>query len=490
MVATNSVQIQNVVFASAEAAPVARVGGLAEAAAGLIRSIRETTDIDLTVVLPDYGNVILEAEETHPLEVADWVGETSVRSGIAPELGRVHLVGFASMARPHPYVDESGEGWVDNDHRFFGFSAAVAAIANQLQPDVVHLNDWHTAMALGWIDAPSVYTVHTLGYQGHADVGWLDLIDADRAEKYEWFGSTNPAAGAIRLADRVIAVSPNYAQEILDPTRGAGLHNVLADRGDELVGIRNGIDAKLWNPLTDPDIVARYGRTKLGEKAQTAAHLRSLVGWEEGQGPLIGMVTRLVEQKGIDLVLGLVPYLQHMGARLLLLGSGAERLSMWARQLAVEYPDQFAFIEGYDLEVAHQIFAGADLFCMPSRFEPCGLAQMQAMRYGAIPVVTPVGGLVDTVIDADFDPRNGNGFVAHTVDSLGMLDALHRAINAWRVRRRRVGIQKRGMAVDWSWDVPTQQHLAVYGDAVAAHETVSSQLDDVMSEVVQDGRTE
>lgn len=488
--APDSVQIQSVVFASAEAAPIARVGGLAEAAAGLVRSIRETTDIDLTVVLPDYGSVILEDEKISPLEVPEWVGDTTVRTGVAPELGRVHLVGFPSMTRPHPYVDESGEGWTDNDHRFFGFSAAVAAMTNEIQPDVVHLNDWHTAMTLGWIDTPSVYTVHTLGYQGHADTGWLDLLDPDRGSAFEWFGSTNPAAGAIRLANRVIAVSPNYAQEILDPTRGAGLHNVLADRGDELVGIRNGIDAKLWNPLTDPDIIARYGRTNLGQKEQTAAHLRSLVGWEETDGPLIGMVTRLVEQKGIDLVLGLVPYLEQMGTRLLLLGSGAERLSMWARQLAVEYPDQFAFIEGYDVEVAHQIFAGADLFCMPSRFEPCGLAQMQAMRYGAIPVVTPVGGLVDTVIDSDLDKKNGNGFVARTVDSLGMLDALHRAVNAWRVRRRRTGIQKRGMAVDWSWDVPTQQHLAVYGDAVVAHKTARDQPDDLTSEAVQDGRTE
>ena len=141
---------------------------------------------------------------------------------------------------------------------------------------------------------------------------------------------------------------------------------------------------------------------------------------------------------------------------------------MWARQLAVEYANQFAFIDGYDLELAHQIFAGADLFAMPSRFEPCGLAQMQAMRYGTIPVVTPVGGLLDTVVDADSDQKNGTGFVAVTIDALGMLDALHRATAAWRVRQRRTGIQKRGMAVDWSWDVPTQQHTAVYLDALTS----------------------
>lgn len=457
--------IGSVVFASAEATPVARVGGLAEASAGLIRSIRETTDIDLMVVLPDYGGVVLEDETINHIDAPQWIGEVQVRSGIAPQLGHVNLVGFPALTRPHPYVDETGEGWPDNDLRFFGFSAAVAAIANSVDPDVVHLNDWHTALATAWITAPTVYTIHTLGYQGHADISWLDVVPEDRAHNFEWFGELNPAAGAIRLADRVIAVSPNYAEEILDPTRGAGLHSVLADRGTDLVGIRNGIDAVLWNPLTDPMIVERYGRTKLARKEATAAALRTRVGWEQTSGPLIGMVTRLVEQKGIDILLGLVPYLEHMGAQLLLLGSGAEQLSLWAAHLAEEYPEQFAYIDGYDLELAHQIFAGADIFAMPSRFEPCGLAQMQAMRYGTIPVVTPVGGLVDTVIDADGDQRNGTGFVATTVDSLGFLDALHRAVRAWHVRTRRRAIQKHGMAIDWSWAGPTQQHLAVYRDA-------------------------
>jgi len=265
----------------------------------------------------------------------------------------------------------------------------------------------------------------------------------------------------------VIAVSPNYASEILHPARGAGLHQLLADRGEELVGIRNGIDATLWDPLTDPVIAETYGRANVSRKRATAAWLCDRAGWEPGEGPLIGMVTRLVEQKGIDLVLGLVPYLQTMGARLFLLGSGAERLSLWAHQLQAEYPDQFAFIDGYDLDLAHQIFAGADLFCMPSRFEPCGLAQMQAMRYGTIPIVSPVGGLVDTVVDATADPDRGTGFVAHSVDALGVLDALHRAVNTWQHRSRRLAIQKRGMATDWSWALPTQQHLEVYNAAAA-----------------------
>ncbi len=453
-----------IVFGSAEAAPIARVGGLAEAAAGLIRSLRSKKDIELIVVLPDYGGVVLDDEQRHELTLPEWAMPASVRTGIAPELGEVHLVSVPGMARPHPYVDESGAGWPDNDARFFAFSAAIAAIVEAESPDVVHLNDWHTGMALAWIDVPSVYTIHTLGYQGHADIGWLRTIDTDRATAYDRFGALNPAAGAIALADRVVAVSPNYAAEILDPARSSGLHTVLDAKGDDLVGIRNGIDTTLWNPLTDPFISENYGRSTLEAKAPTSARLHHHLGWDHDGQPLIGMVTRLVEQKGIDIILGTIPYLERMGARLVTLGSGEERLSLWARDLAGEYPDRFAFIDGYDLEVAHQIFAGADLFCMPSRFEPCGLAQMQAMAYGTIPVVTPVGGLVDTVIDDDASPGEGTGFTAVTIDTTGMLDAMHRGVNAWRQKSRRRAIQKRAMARDWSWDAPTAQHLELYRD--------------------------
>ena len=174
------------------------------------------------------------------------------------------------------------------------------------------------------------------------------------------------------------------------------------------------------------------------------------------------MVTRLVDQKGIDLALGLIPYLEGIDARLVLLGSGDERLVLWARELAEQNPDRFAFFDGYNLELAHQIFAGADLLVMPSRFEPCGLAQMQAMAYGTIPVVTAVGGLVDTVIDDDDTDGGGNGFVARSVELAGMVDAVHRAVRAWSDRDRRRAIRKRGMGEDWSWTEPADEHVALY----------------------------
>jgi len=455
-----------VVMAAAEAAPVARVGGLAEAVAGLARALQRSDDVDLTLLLPDYGDVELANERIEPLEVPGWVGSATLRTGIADELGEITLIRVPGIERPHPYVDETGSGWSDNDHRFFAFSAAVAAAVERIDPDVVHLNDWHTAIAAGMISHPLVYTIHTLGYQGHTDLGWLDVLGLDvRGAPFVRGDHLNPAAGAIALADRVVAVSPNYAKEILDPFRSEGLHDVLVEKGERLVGIRNGIDTELWNPMTDQTLLSVYGRSSLAKKKDTTTALLDRAGWSAGSGPLMAMVTRLVDQKGIDLLLGLVPYFARLELRLFVLGSGEERLARWARELAEQHPDHLHFVEGYDVELARQLFAGADLFAMPSRFEPCGLAQMQAMQYGTIPVVTPVGGLVDTVIDADDHPDDGNGFVADAVDATALLDAIHRAVAAWRTTSRRQKIQRNGMAADWSWDQPMERYLDLYRSA-------------------------
>jgi starch synthase len=191
------------------------------------------------------------------------------------------------------------------------------------------------------------------------------------------------------------------------------------------------------------------------------------LGWDAAD-PLIGMVTRLVDQKGVDLALGAVPYLDRLPARLVVLGSGEAGLAAAAAAAAAARPDRVAFVDGYDVALAHQIFAGADLFLMPSRFEPCGLTQMQAMAYGAIPVVTGVGGLRDTVPDADLDRGGGTGFVAATVDTAGVVDALHRAARAWRHPARRRAIQERGMTTDWSWATPARQHMALYEALLAS----------------------
>lgn len=452
-----------VLFATAELTPVARVGGLAEAAAGLVSALRKM-DVPVHVMVPDYGDVELTDEVHLPLTTPDWTGPVTIRRGIHPVVGEIDLVSTPNMARPHPYIDSDGEGWPDNDHRFMSFSAAVAHMAAETNPDVVHLNDWHTSAAAAWLHGnfPTALTIHTLGYQGISGNQWLQHL-GPQAYRFAWMGATNPLSGAIQLADRVITVSPTYAQEILTPDGGAGLHERLSEIGDRLVGIRNGIDTSIWNPETDPHTASNYGVDRDGRDACRAA-LFDEAGWQDDGQSLIAIVSRLVDQKGIDFALSCARFLDTMPARMMILGSGSANLANGIRYWQDRMPERIWFFDGYDEPLAHRLFAGSDLFFMPSRFEPCGLAQMQAMAYGSIPVVTKVGGLADTVIDADRDRDNGTGFVSESVDDASILDALHRAHRATRVEQRRDAIVTRGMTADWSWDVPAQEHLDIYNE--------------------------
>jgi starch synthase len=455
-----------VLFTSAEFAPLVRVGGLAEATSGLVHELR-SDGVDVEVVIPDYFDTQLTNETSITLDVPEWAGPAMARNGVSEAAGHVTLIDVPGIQRPNPYVDDDGNGWPDNADRFFAFSVAVAALAELRDPDVVHCNDWHTALTFGFlpVEMPTVFTIHTLGYQGWTSGGWLDRIP-HRSEAYERHGGTNPVAGAIALADRVIAVSPNYADEIRLPEGGSGLDKELISMGDRLVGIRNGIDTGVWNPSIDVHIEATFTADAMAGKVACRQKLINKVAWMDTGAPVVGVVTRLVEQKGIDVLLDSVRYADLMPFRLVMLGSGDRWLADYARHLADELPDTVAFHDGYDVAFGHEIFAGADLLAMPSRFEPCGLAQMQAMEYGTIPVVTAVGGLVDTVIDADENPHSGNGFVARSVDTAGFVDALHRAVRAWSDTPRRNLIQHRGMTTDWSWKSPARQHIDLYEEIV------------------------
>lgn len=449
------------VFATAELAPVATVGGLASAAAGLGAELRRR-GVDLELVLPDYGGIGLVDETVIRLDVPDWVGPASIRVGVHPVVGQLHLVAVPGMERPHPYLQVDGEGWHDNSERFFRFSRAVAAYVELDPPDVLHLNDWHTAAVLAALSdpPPTVLSIHNLAYQGTTDAAWLNRI-GPRAGHFEWWGGVNPLSGAIALADRIVAVSPHYATEIVTPDGGFGLDGPLRNRGGDLVGILNGIDTDVWNPATDSLIETPFDLGDLSGRTSNRAALLERLGFGVDEVPLATVVTRLTHQKGIDLLAPLVGLLDQIPMRLAVLGSGDAGLAGHLHDLAAEHPNSFAFVEGYDEALSHLMFAGADLYLMPSRFEPCGLTQMQAMRYGAIPIVTAVGGLVDTVIDADLD-RIGTGFVAGRVASEDLLAAMFRAARRVRDRRRRVAVQRRMMAIDWSWARPAGDYLAMY----------------------------
>lgn len=456
-----------ILFATAEFAPVAMVGGLGSASAGLVRELRRSGH-EVEVVLPDYRRLPLDDAATTHLELPGEWGPVTIRRGHHPDTGALTLVHTPAIERPHPYLDQHGNGWSDNDARFLHFSAAVAEIVAQRPPDVVHLNDWHTAAALSWIapSVPTVFSIHNLAYQGDADGGWASQLGA-RRDAFVRHGGVNPMAGALRTSDRIVVVSPNYRSEILRPEHAFGLHDLLEARADDLVGIRNGIETDVWDPRTDRHLATPFGADDLSGKATAhdalSAELGLPVPARGPRSPLAVVVSRLVHQKGIDLLVGMLDLLPRMPARLAVLGGGDADLAAALRHAAQRAPQHVAFVEGYDEALGHRLIAGGDLLLMPSRFEPCGLTQMQAMRYGTIPVVHGVGGLVDTVVDADTEPRAGTGFVAVRPDPVGLLDAWHRANRAVANPARRDAIRRRGMTTDWSWEHPAAVHVELYG---------------------------
>jgi len=454
-----------IAFVSAEFAPIAKVGGLGAASAGLVAALR-SAGVDVDVIIPDYNHHPLDHEVVEQLNMPAWAGRAHARHGVDAVAGPVTLINVGGIERDHPYVDTAtGEGWGDNDHRFFAFAAAAAELISLDPPDVVHVNDWHASAVTAFIDPtlPSVLTIHNIAHQGHADRSWLDKF-GPRAGAFDRDGALNPLAGAIQLADAVVAVSHSYAREILEPEMGCGLSDLLRSKGDSLVGIRNGIVRDTWDPVDSRHLAAPFSELDLSGKAACRQALLRTAGLENSRGPVIGMVSRLDHQKGIDIALALAPMLNALPARLVLHGSGSPSLAEHARQIAAHHSSSLTVLDGYSDATAQMIMAGSDLVLIPSRFEPCGLTQMQAMSYGAIPVVTNVGGLRDTVIDLDHDKRRGTGFVAGRSDTASVTETLCRAVRGWQNPDRRARAQRRGMTSDWSWDRPAANHIEIYRD--------------------------
>lgn len=470
-------EARHVLFATAELSPLCRVGGLADASSGLVAALRRS-GCRVTVVVPDYDDSIeLTGERVEPLTVPSWAGPATVRFGTVRGLGDVVAVRTRGIERPHPYNHpETGLGWEDNDVRFLGFSAAVGELARRLRPDVVHLNDWHTAAAAAWLPEglPVVLTVHNLAYQGECSRRWLDRL-GPRWVEFSRGGVCNPLAGGIELADRVVAVSPAYAAETRRPGHGVGLDELLRSKGRSYLGIRNGIDVDCWDPASDPHLPANYSAFDLAGKELCRSELLRAAGLPDIPGePVIGMVCRFVEQKGIDTALQVAAQMRGVSARVVLMGRGEASLEEAAVDAWAADPMRVAYLRDSAEALAHLVIAGSDLLLVPSRFEPCGLTPMEAMSCGTIPVVTPVGGLRDSVIDASGNATRGNGFIAPAADAVGVSLALSRAVRSWSEPARRVAIQRSGMLSDWSWKTPARSYLDLYDEVCRPERPVAA----------------
>ncbi len=472
-----------ILFAASEAHPLIKTGGLADVAGSLSRALTGLKQ-QVRLVLPAYGSLLARID--NPREVAAFtVGDHAVRllaTTLPGSRVTTWLVDCPELFdRPgNPYLGPDGQPWPDNALRFMRFAEAVVRIANDAaglnwQPDLVHCHDWQTGMVPALLSRQptrpaTVFTIHNLAYQGLFPYETFQALGLPPEwwshHALEFHGQLSFIKGGLVFADRLTTVSPTYAREIQTPTFGYGLDGLLRHRAAVLSGILNGIDTKEWNPGTDPRLVQTYNRRTLVKKAVNKTALQAQMGLPERDDVLLlGMVSRLVEQKGVDILIEALDALMTRPVQLVILGSGEARFEQALQAARLRHPERIAIKIGYDETLAHRIEAGADVFLMPSRFEPCGLNQMYSMRYGTPPLVRPVGGLADTVVDATGEhlaDGTATGFHCHGEHGNDLLATIERALTLWHQPAHWRRLQEAGMSHDFSWRHSAGEYLALY----------------------------
>lgn len=480
-----------VLHVGAEIYPFVKTGGLADVI-GALPAALNAAHADARVLLPGLPaltTVLAEAEVIGHVQ-APWGGAAAelVEGRLdAPSLEHVRVVLLrhdALYARAGtPYGDGSGHPFVDNPRRFALLGLAAARLAEGVnpawRPQVLHAHDWHAGLApayntfsrrAGKSAAASVFTIHNLAFQGvFARAAFAELglpAEAWGVQGVEFHDQLSFMKAGLHYAERITTVSPTYAHEIQTPELGAGLDGLLRERSAVVSGILNGVDDAVWDPAHDALITAHYSAQRIAGKATCKAALQTECGLDVQDGaPLFTAVTRLTEQKGLQLLLGSIDMLVERGAQLVVLGSGDAALEDALRAAAHKHPRHVALRRGYDEALSHRIFAAGDVTLVPSRFEPCGLTQMYALRYGCLPLVRRTGGLADTVVDCtleDLADERATGFVFERFDAADLGRALRRVFTLWSRPREWRTVQKRAMAQRFGWDTAAERYLALY----------------------------
>jgi starch synthase len=488
-----------ILFVTSEVAPFSKTGGLADVCGALPKALAAQGH-EVCVISPYYrmvaewarqAGVEMERHITEPVVVP--VGEQDKRLGVvgtrlpASEVEALFLECPDYYDRPQLYVDTDGSDFPDNCARFTALCRGALELAETLglEPDIVHAHDWQTGLVPvylktlyrerhSWERAASVFTIHNIVFQGifwHWDMKVTGLAwDLFNWRMLEYYGKLSLLKAGLVFADCLTTVSRRYAEEIQTEAFGAGMESVLQQRSQDLYGIVNGIDYGTWSPEADRLIPARYGREDLGGKAACKAALLERFALDgTGAAPLLGMVTRLTEQKGLDLVEAALPALFERGAQVVILGKGDPRYHESLSALAEKHPGRLGLMLAYDNETAHLIEAGADMFLMPSRFEPCGLNQLYSLRYGTVPVVRRTGGLADTVVDYTPGTQRAGmatGFVFDGYAAEELVAAVDRALQLWKDKPAWRRLMRTCMAQDWSWDRSAEQYQTVYEAAL------------------------
>lgn len=481
-----------ILFLSSEVAPFAKTGGLADVAGSLPDAVKRQ-GAEVSIALPFYRVTREGAFSAQPLF-----------SGLRVPLGGATLGGHVLQAhtkegvpvylferedlfdRPNLYATSEGD-YYDNLERFVYFTrAALLFLKHMGSPvDVIHCHDWQTGLVPAYLktvyrDDPllgstaTLFTIHNIGYQGLFPQEKLAVCGLPprvlHMEGLEYWGQISLLKAGIVYADALTTVSPSYAREIQTPEFGLGMEGILQKRVKDLHGILNGADYDLWSPDKDPDIPYPYDEHRLEEKARNKAALLDEVGLKESvrDRPLFGMISRLSAQKGCDLLVQVMEDIIGLGAGLVILGSGEEKYQTLLEKAARRDPGNLSLRIGFDESLAHRIMAGADVLLLPSRYEPCGLTQMYALKYGTVPLVRATGGLDDTIVPFDPETKQGNGFKFGPYKADALMGAVKQAIRHYQDPATWQGLMRNGMAEDFSWDRSAQRYLDLYQSILSA----------------------
>ncbi len=474
----------NLVMAASEAAPYAKTGGLADVVGALSKAL-VARGISVSVFLPLYAQIdqkrfpLKSTGKTITVPISDRFETGEIFSHEIAGVQYYFIKHDPYFSRPGLYGTNEGD-YADNAARFVFFSRAVleSIKALDLRPHILHSHDWHTGLIpvylkTVYLNEPSfqetatLFTIHNLGYQGifwHYDWHLLELPwDYFNHEALEFYGKINFMKGGLVFADALSTVSPTYAKEIQTAEYGYRLEGVLRKRRKDLFGILNGIDTEEWDPSRDPEIASTYDAKALQGKEKCKAALQKEVGLPvEKEVPLLGMISRLSEQKGIDLIVSIFDKAMAAGAQMIILGNGDKGYEMRLEALAKGYPSQAVVKIAYDHVLAHRIEAGADIFLMPSKYEPCGLNQMMSLRYGTVPVVRATGGLDDTIIQFNPDTLKGNGFKFKAYTATAFFRQIQSALSLYREKKKWRALIRNGMEGNYSWDASAEKYLTLY----------------------------
>jgi starch synthase len=476
-----------ILFMAAEAAPFAKVGGLGDVAGALPRALAALGH-EVWLLIPRHPVVARATGAAAPAVPSFWADfdwkprhVELLTMPLAERLTLALLVSPDYFDRPALYTEP------DDIARYVFFSRIGLAAVERAgwRPDVLHAHDWHAAGAVNWLvvtgrhtpfwaTTGSVLTIHNLAYQGWTTPATIGLLGVEwggllGVEWQRFHGQVNLLARGLSYADMITAVSPTYTREILTPEYGAGLDDVLRSRAHRLRGILNGIDRVAYDPATDRRLAATFDVGHLAARAANTRQLRAFFDLPERDVPLIGIVSRLTYQKGFDLIAAALDQLVALDVQIAVLGAGEARYHELWQSAARRYPSQIGVRFGFDEPVAQLVYGGSDLFLMPSLFEPGGLGQLLAMRYGSVPIVRATGGLADTVVDADASPNAGTGFVFGPATADALLAAVDRAVIAFRRPARWRAIVRRAMSQEFSWERSARDYEEVYEISRQAH---------------------